>query len=61
MKVKDFLDVLTSDKIIKINGKIVTTHFDVASSIDKKVMEFYGDKDIIAIKVHHNCIELEVA
>ena len=57
MKVKDFLEVLLTEQAIKINGILVTRAFD------RTVDDFtkYENKDVIIVKVHHNCIELEVA
>ncbi len=57
MKVKAFLDVLTTDKALKINGKVIAKELDLPF-LDVKE---YQDKEIVSIKIHHNCIELEVA
>ena len=57
MKAKAFLDVLTTDKALKINGKVIAKELDLPI-LDVKE---YQDKEIVSIKIHHNCIELEVA
>ena len=57
MKIKDFLDVLLTDKAIKVNGEIVTKMYNSAFDDFSK----YEDKEVIGIRIHHNCVELEVA
>jgi len=57
MKVKDFLDVLITENAIKVNGELVTRFFNRATDDFTR----WENKQIIIIKAHHNCIELEVA
>jgi len=57
MKVEDFLDVVLTDYAIKINGKLVIRE----ENQSYQYFKMFEGKEIIAIRIHHNCVKLEVA